>query len=168
MNLAHIHLILTHIPIVGIPMALAFLGHGIYQKSTPTQRSALYAFVFTALIVLPVYFTGEPAEEIVEHFPGVAESFIETHEEAALFSLILTLITGVAAIAGLIFHKDTKKSRILNIIVMGLACLSVLSLFYTANLGGQIRHTEMRSSLNSQGVGEIKEGNEEKNEKDDD
>lgn len=144
MNLAHVHLILNHIPVVGIPIALLFLVYGMYAKNQQSQRFALFVLIGLAAIVLPVYFTGEPAEELVEHLPGVAESFIEAHEDAALFSLILTLITGLAGLATIWFYKDPKKGRLLSFIVLGFASLAVVSLLYTANLGGQVRHTELR------------------------
>jgi len=147
MNLAHVHLMLNHIPIVGIPIALAFLVYGIYAKNQPSQRFALLVLFGLAVMVLPVYFTGEPAEEVVEHLPGVAESFIEAHEDAAMFSLVLTLITGAAAFIALWFQRDQKKSRLMNFGVMGAACLAVASLLYTANLGGKVRHTEFSSGV---------------------
>jgi uncharacterized membrane protein len=144
-NLAHIHLILNHVPVIGIPIALVFFLYGLYQKNASAQRFALLVLIGLAAAVVPVYFSGEPAEKVIEHLPGFAESFIESHEDAALFSLILTLITGVAALAALYFQKDPKKSRLLSFGVMGLACLAILSLLYTANLGGKVRHTELRS-----------------------
>jgi uncharacterized membrane protein len=145
MNLAHVHLILNHIPIIGIPIALIFLAYGVYVKNQQSQKFALLMLFGLALFVLPVYFTGEPAEEIVEHLPGVAESFIESHEEAAEISLILTLITGIAALIALWFQKYPKKIHLMNLGVMIIAGITVISLLYTANLGGQIRHTELRA-----------------------
>ncbi|MEZ4816178.1 MAG: hypothetical protein R3A80_13410 [Bdellovibrionota bacterium] len=146
MNLAHLHLILNHIPIVGIPIALAFLIQGIWAKNKSTQKFSLIVLFVLALIVLPVFYTGEPAEEVIEHLPGVTEAFIHPHEEAAELSLILTLITGALAFLALFFQKDEKKARILNFGVIGVATIATASLIYTANLGGQIRHTEFRSS----------------------
>ncbi len=145
MNLAHVHLILNHIPVIGIPIALLFLGYGLSKKNDGTQRIALFILVGLAAVALTVYFTGEPAEELVENLPGVAESFIEAHEDAALFSLILTLIVGASALVAIWFQGDSKKSRLLNFSVFGIACLAAISLFYTANLGGKVRHTELRT-----------------------
>lgn len=156
MNLAHIHLILNHVPVIGIPVALAFLVYGIYIKNEPSQRFALLVLIGLAAVVLPVYFTGEPAEEVVEHLPGVAESFIEAHEDAAIYSLVLTLMSGAAAFIALWCQKDPKKSRILNFGVMGIASLAVLSLLYTANLGGKVRHTELRSGSAVHSSGDMK------------
>lgn len=152
MNLAHLHLALNHVPVIGIPVALAFLIYGLYGKNQSSIRFALIVLVGLAAMVIPVYLTGEPAEELVENLPGVAESFIEAHEDAAMFSLYLTLITGVAAAAALMLQKDPNKSRLINFGVLGVAILAVVSLVYTANLGGKVRHTELRNSVS----GEVK------------
>jgi len=145
MNFAHVHLILNHIPLVGIPVALTFLAHGLWTKNAATQRFSLIILFGLAAMVLPVYLTGEPAEEIVEHLPGVAESFIESHEDAAKFSLILTLLTGAGAFTALWFQKNESKRQLMNLSVMTIAIVALLSLAYTATLGGKIRHTEIRA-----------------------
>lgn len=150
MNLAHIHLVLNHIPVIGIPVALVFLAYAWYAKDKPSQRFALLILTGLAAMVLPVYLTGEPAEEVVEHLPGVAESFIEAHEDAAKFSLILTLLTGATSFVALWFQNDPKKSRVFNFVVMSVASVAMLSLLYTANLGGKVRHTELRSGSSIQ------------------
>lgn len=145
MNLAHLHLILNHVPTIGIPIALIFLIYGLYEKNSTSPRFALLVLAGLALATVPVYLTGEPAEEIVEHLPGVAESFIEAHEDAAFYSFVLTLFAGVAAFVALWFQKDPTKSRQVNFGVVLIASLAVLSLLYTANLGGKVRHTELRA-----------------------
>lgn len=145
MNFAHLHLVMNHIPLIGIPVALSFLAHGLWTKNASTQRFSLLILFGLAAMVLPIYLTGEPAEEVVEHLPGVAESFIESHEDAAKFSLILTLATGALAFIALWFQKNEPRRRLMNFGVMGIANLALLSLAYTANLGGKIRHTELRS-----------------------
>lgn len=152
MNLAYLHLILNHIPMIGMPVALTFLLYGIYSKNQSAQRFSLFVLIALAALVVPVYLTGEPAEEVVEHLPGVVESVIESHEEAAEVSLVLTLIAGFAAFVAIWFQRDVRKSRLLNLGVVGCACLAVASLVYTANLGGKIRHSEFSSSVSSQTV----------------
>jgi hypothetical protein len=84
MNWAHIHLSLNHLPVVGIIFGVLLLLLALLRKSEELKRVSLGVFVLTALLALPVYFTGEPAEEVVEHVPGVAESLIGRHENAAV------------------------------------------------------------------------------------
>ncbi len=147
MNLAHLHLVLNHVPVIGIPIALAFLLYGIVAKNMQIRRFALLVLITLAAAVLPVYLTGEPAEKIVEHLPGVAESYIEAHEEAAEISLVLTLFSGVVAFVALWFQKNVKIERLANFIVTGAASIAVFSLIYTAYLGGKIRHSELRDRV---------------------
>lgn len=153
MNFAHLHLIMNHVPLIGIPVALAFLAHGLWTQNASTQKFSLLVLFGLAVMVLPVYLTGEPAEEVVEHLPGVAESFIEAHEDAAKFSLILTLAAGAFAFLALWFQRDESRRRLVNFGTMGIAIVAVLSLAYTANLGGKVRHTELRADGATQADG---------------
>ena len=97
---------------------------------------------------MPVYFTGEPAEEIVEHLPGVKEPIIEEHEESALIAFIVVGILGIFALGALwrYRHVDAIPERviiaglIISIVVCGLMAR-------TPDLGGKIRHSEIRPQL---------------------
>lgn len=142
MNLAHIHLVINHIPLLTIPVALVFLVYALYRNDTSLKRFSLLVLVATAVSVLPVYLTGEPAEKVIEHLPGVTEQAIEAHEEAAEFSLVVTLISGALAGAALIFANNEKLKRLMPVSVLVAATVAVGSLGYTANLGGKIRHQE--------------------------
>lgn len=144
MNFAHVHLILNHIPVVGIPIALAFLAFGYFRANAGAERFALATLIAIAALTVPTYLTGEPAEKRVEHEPGVAESWIEEHEDSAELSLILTELTGVLAISALAIRGNERTRRYAVLGTMGAALAASLSLGYTANLGGKIRHTEIR------------------------
>ena len=159
MNWAHVHLSINHIPVLGTVFGTLLLVFGMAKKNEEIKRVSLGIFVIIAVATLPVYFTGEPAEEIVEPLPGVAESILEEHEESALISFIAVGILGVAAIGVLWRYRytDTIPKRfvvaglILSIIVFGLMA-------WTADLGGKIRHSEIRSESNSAAL--IKEAEE--------
>jgi hypothetical protein len=109
MNWAHVHLLLGHLPVIGTIFGVLLLLLALLRKSEELKRVSLGVFVFTALIVLPVYFTGEPAEEVVEHLPGVAEPLIERHENAALFALLIAGVTGIAALIWLIIFRRAER-----------------------------------------------------------
>jgi uncharacterized membrane protein len=147
MNLAHLHLLLNHIPVLGIPFGLLLYASGVVRKNDEIKRFAYFFTVAIALIAIPTYLTGEPAEELVEHLPGVAESLIKNHEEAAEVSLVLVLIAG--ALGGIKLLVRWSKIDRLTSIGFGIALVvSAISLGYTANIGGEIRHTEIRATAN--------------------
>jgi asparagine N-glycosylation enzyme membrane subunit Stt3 len=60
MNWAHIHLSLNHLPVVGTFFGVLLLLLALLRKSEELKRVSLGVFVLTALLALPVYFTGEP------------------------------------------------------------------------------------------------------------
>jgi uncharacterized membrane protein len=148
MNWAHIHLLLSHLPVVGTIFGVLLLLLALLRKSEELKRVSLGVFVLTALLALPVYFTGEPAEKVVEHLPGVAEPLIEGHENAALFALLMAGGAGIVAMAGLIFFRRAEKLPgwiVAAMLVLSLATSGLMG--WTANLGGQIRHTEIRGDF---------------------
>jgi uncharacterized membrane protein len=149
MNGAHLHLLLNHLPVIGTIFGLLLLLFALLRKSEEGKRIALGFFVFAALAAVPTYLTGEPAEEVAERLPGVTHALIEGHEEAALFALIASGLTGLISLIGLFLSRRTAKlPQWLVIAPLALALVTSGLLGWTANLGGQIRHTEIRQDFN--------------------
>lgn len=163
MNPAHVHLLMNHIPVIGVGAGLLLLAYAVMKKNDEMIRVSLASFVLLALVAIPVYLTGKSAEEIVEDLPGVSEAIIENHEEAALISLVSIEILGVVALAGLILSRRSNTtlkwfatgSLAISLVVAGL-------MGWTANLGGQIRHTEIRAGAFSATQGENPEEDKER------
>lgn len=145
MDLAHAHLFLNHFPIVGSIILFLFFVYSIIKKKENFVRISLWFFVCVALILIPVYLTGDPAEEKIINSPGMSEDIIEPHESAALVSLIIMEVIGAASlITVLLFKKDRKIPAWLGYSLAILAIVYLVSVGITANLGGQIRHPEIR------------------------
>ncbi len=146
MTLLHLHLITNHLPVIGTAFALGLLGFGLWRKSADVTKAALGAFVICSLLALPAYFTGEPAEHAVKRMSGVSQSTIEEHQEAATVALIGIAVLGVMSLTGLIFFRHGKPVPAWPGSIILIAALAVCGLMgWTAMLGGQIRHTEIRS-----------------------
>jgi uncharacterized membrane protein len=146
MNPVHLHLMLNHVPVLGTAFSLALLGWALLRKSEELKKVSLGFFVIIALLAIPAYLTGEPAEELVENLPGVSKASIEQHEEAAQVAFAGVLIVGVAALGGLVFFRRGKlASDWLSVILLVLSLIVFALMARTANLGGLIRHPEIRS-----------------------
>jgi len=148
MDLTHLHLILNHVPVIGIIIGFLILAWGALRGYDEVKNTGLVILVLTALVAIPVYLTGEPAEETVEHLPGVSEQIIELHEDSALYSLILTTVSGALALLALtaIRFLTAKVSLWTVYACLLLSLIAGASVVYTANLGGQIRHSEIRQT----------------------
>ncbi len=142
---APIHLMINHIPVIALPLNLLFLVFSVYKKNKQMKKFSLLILIFIGLTILPVYFTGEPAEHEIEDFPAVNEAVIHPHEEMAEKTLAILLLTSVTALATLAFERNEKLNRQLTYTTIGLAIIGSMSLIYTASLGGKIRHTETRA-----------------------
>ena len=153
MNLTHLHLILNHVPVFGTAFGLGLLVFAIWRKSEELKKTTLGVFVIVALLAVPVYLTGEPAEDGVKSLPGVSKPIIEQHEEAATVAFTSVVVLGVTALAGLLLFRRGKMVPAWYGYVMLAASLIVGGLMvWTANMGGQVRHTEIRSSASPPAV----------------
>ena len=151
MSWGHLHLLLNHVPVIGTLLGLLLLLVAFVRKSEELKQVTLGLFVLIALVTIPVYLTGEPAEEMVEDIPGVAKAMIDRHEDAALFSLIAVEVAGVVALAGLLLFR-TKKGlgNLLAILTLVVSVVTGGLMAWTSNLGGQVRHTEISSGAGAE------------------
>lgn len=150
MNAAHLHLILNHIPVLGGLATLILMGLAAFKENEAITKLALQCMVLIGIFSLATYFSGEPAEEVIEHLPGVTEAFISQHETFALYSLICTELLAVIGVIGL-FSLRKNKTKIMeywNSIAV-IALFNAGLMMATANYGGEIRHTEIRKLLPS-------------------
>lgn len=146
MNPAHLHLVLNHFPVVGLVFALALLGWGALRKNPSLTKAGFVALVVVALLAVPAFLTGEPAEKIAEGLPGVSDPIIEQHEDAAKAALIVTLVAGVAALVGLWLARGKAVASWCASSVLLVAVVAAGLVAWAANLGGKVRHTEIRGS----------------------
>lgn len=174
MDATHVHLILNHFPIIGTLIATVIMAVAIAYKNQSLQLTALSTWVLMALIAIPVFLTGEPAEETVEKLPGVVEATMEAHEEAAEFAFWLMEALGALSLVALILHFRNAAGIALPRVAFFVGIVVCIAMARTGYLGGQIRHTELSSTgaaapnvqAGEKGGGEA--GGSEKGEKDDD
>lgn len=150
MNIAHYHLVLSHIPAIGMAIAMLINIWALFKNSTDLKRATLFIYLLSALVIIPVYFTGEGAGEIVRTIPGITETLIEPHEETALFFFIGLGIIGALSIIGLFFSKKFKaRLHFIVVISLLLALSSSYFAINTAFSGGKIRHSEIEFNVDT-------------------
>ena len=143
MSLVHLHLMLNHVPLVGMVFVLLLLGVAVWRRNEGMGRLGLVVMVGLAAITAMVFFSGEPAEEALERVVDVSEATIHPHEEAAEAALIATGIAGALALIALAAWWRRSLPRWVLGAALATALVTTGMLAWTANLGGQIRHTEI-------------------------
>ena len=159
MNTAHWHLALNHVPIIGTVIGTFILTAGLVLKNNASvKRTGLSVLILSALFAIPVYLTGEGAEELVEKMPGVTDNIIEAHEDFGEVFLIFLEILGLLSL--ITFITDWTKKRISSpLYIVVLVTAFGLSIFgkKVGSSGGEIRHTEIRNQTLPQGGDEPKQ-----------
>lgn len=146
MNAVHLHLLTNHIPILGSAFGLLVLACGFLLRNPSQQvRNAAYLIlVVSALGAFAANFSGEGAEEAVEHLAGVAHDPIEAHEDAAPFAVAWAALAGALSLAGLalsVFRPAWNRRMAWAVSVAALFAFATAA--RVGWLGGKIRHTEL-------------------------
>jgi hypothetical protein len=145
MTSAHLHLLLNHVPILGSLFALLLLSAGLLRGRGEVVRAALWTLVAVALAAVPAYLSGGEAEDRVKPLPDVSTILMEEHEEAALPALLTLEGAGVLALIALVLGRGGRPlPRWLPATVVAFTLLGFAQMARVGNLGGQVRHSEVR------------------------
>ncbi|HEY6286334.1 MAG TPA: hypothetical protein VIX20_11770, partial [Ktedonobacteraceae bacterium] len=143
-----IHLILNHIPILGVAFVSLYLLIATIFKNTFMQKVSLWILLGVALVTIVVYLSGLRAETPVESLPNASKALLQLHEKVArISSVTIWAIAGITFL-GLIFLRG--KEQLFQYFVRGILAMTLLStglFILTGYLGGQITHSEIRSTL---------------------
>jgi hypothetical protein len=128
-----------------VPFGLFVMLWGFLRRSDEVKRLALVAFLLAGLSAAPAFLTGGSAEDAVEDIAGISSVAVSDHEDAAKTALIAALMLSAVALAGLLLWGRKPSAAKALLWVALAAALAVSGLFaWTANLGGHIRHPEIR------------------------
>ena len=147
MTSAYVHIVIVHLPVVGLFFTLVVSLLGLYFKD---QRLILIGCAFTivcALGAVVAYGSGPPA---LEHIQGGLDqatmSLAEEHAVMGRAAFITMILAGLIALQGLL--RTAADDGPPPWLVRGLAILLVITaglMAWTAHLGGGVRHPEARN-----------------------
>jgi uncharacterized membrane protein len=154
MNAPHIHLLINHLPIIGLIIGILVLIFGLFGKKQVVLSVGLWITLIAGFSSYPTMFTGGSSEHFFEENKGkycVSEDLIHEHEEAAELAFWPCIVTGVFAGLALIGnrkgHKHTKKAEIL---VVFIGIIAIILIGKAGLTGGQIRHPEISSCCSAE------------------
>lgn len=149
MNLAHLHLLLNHFPIIGTIVGLGLFLISLVGRNDDLKRAALIVFAAMALLSLPTFFSGVGAQGAIQKLPGVSDALIDRHEGAATLALFFMEVTGALSLAGLWrSHKSSRPARGNVMAILLFSLISVGLMTRVGTTGGDIRHPEISDGSN--------------------
>ncbi len=151
MDWVHLHLLLCHVPVLGSLFVALMLAAGMWRRSEEIKRMSLNWFVCLTLIGVPIKFTGDFAFEKIGKADwiefGQGKTLRKAHEQAADQATTGIFLLGVVAGVGLFLgRKERPMPKWVYPTTMALALITFALMARAANLGGQIRHDEIRAS----------------------
>jgi len=149
-NLAHLHLLLNHVPTVGAVVALGLLIVAFVRRDEPLKLAGLEVLFAIAVLTLPVYMSGVAAYQKLRNQPGLSDNAMRVHQDAALDGFTVTEFAGF--VAWIALWQSRRRGRATPGLVPAATLLAVLALAImarAATLGGDIRHPEIRADLSA-------------------
>jgi hypothetical protein len=142
MTLAHLHLLLNHVPTVGAIVALTLLIMSVIRRNEGMKRLGLELFCVIGLLTVIAYVSGLGTQQSLEEM-GVDAAPIQRHHDAAFQGSVLMVLTGFISWLALWTSRRgvTSKTHLPAAIVLG--ALTVAMMARAASLGGEIRHPEI-------------------------
>jgi hypothetical protein len=147
MNHDHLHLLLNHVPTIGALAALGLLLLAFVRRNEHLAHAGLEALYVVALLTLPAYISGVGAYRELREVTGVSDIAMRMHQDAALLGFALTECAGL--VAWIALWQTRRHGHAARGIVPAAALLSavaIVAMAVAANLGGEIRHPEIRSA----------------------
>lgn len=155
MDATHLHLVISHAPLFGVIFGSLLLVYALARRSDEAARLGLGLVFIAGLLAVPTFLSGEEAEDRVENIAGISKVQIEAHEDAGKLAGYGVATLGFLALGGLVAFRRRPIPRPAVLGALVLALTAATGVGYTANLGGQIRHTEIgdgMSTLSSTGL----------------
>src|SRR5262245_45551547 len=150
MNLAHVHLLLNHLPIIGTLITLGLFVLALAGDRDDLKQTSLILFALIALFAIPTYMSGSGARATRGELPEASQALIEAHQGAALLAFIFMELTGLVSLMALWRYSRTEKNpwvsrpaRMNLLVVLALALATSGLMAVAGNTGGDIRHPEI-------------------------
>ena len=147
MSLSHLHLVMNHVPTVGAAAALGLLLLGYVRRNDHLKHVGLELLFVIALLTLPVYVSGVAALYEMRERPDISVDAMRIHQDAALAGFVVAELAGfVAWIALWQWRRRGHPARGLVAAATVLLIMTLAIMGRAANLGGEIRHEEIRAA----------------------
>lgn len=139
------HLVLNHVPLIGLLFGLVFLATGLMRSSELALRAGLRIFLVMGIIVLPVVGSGLMSATILANATWLDGHALSNHRLAGVLTLVV--LVGLGTLCGVALVKSRQNNRELSIrvkhAVLLLAVLGFAATAWTAYLGGSLQHSEL-------------------------
>ena len=143
---AYRHMLLNHVPIIGLFMAFVVLATGLVLRQTALLFTGLALVTLTAGASFPVARYGDAAyPAIYDTLDGYGRDWLDYHAELAETWLPLLYANAGLALAALVLSIARPRLLVWTSVVVALVTIAaIVGAGVVAHSGGKIQHPEFR------------------------
>ncbi|MEA2988304.1 MAG: hypothetical protein QOG83_1015 [Alphaproteobacteria bacterium] len=142
---AHLHILVSVFPLVGLIFVLGFYVAGMITNNEAMKRFCLVLFVILGLAAIPTYYSGDHSMEVLSQNPKLSQDLMNSHFNWGVVALAALVATGLVALIALRrFRRAERVSDDTLHLVLGLALVSLGLMIVVGELGWEISHHELR------------------------
>jgi hypothetical protein len=137
-NLAHLHLLLNHVPTIGFGFGIGLLAASRVRDSDDLRRAGYVVFFAVALVAIPAYLSGNAADFVLQAERERPQDVVTAHQNAAMLALIPMEVVGLIGWLALWRPRQWHQPAVLVLAILAFALMA-----RAATIGGQISHPEI-------------------------
>ena len=145
---AYRHVLLNHLPLTGLAVAACVLAWGVFEDRWASIVLGLALVAATSLSALLVMQSGDAAyPRLFDELDGHGQAWLDHHAFLAeRFGRGLPINGLLAVLAIGVGHRRLAWRRLLGVGLLVTTLASLVAAAVIAEAGGQIRHSEFRTS----------------------
>jgi uncharacterized membrane protein len=144
MNAIHLHLLITHLPILGTLIAALLLGLGIFFDQMANRKAAYALLIICGIAAFVSSASGEQSELILQHYPQFDPKLMDAHQKYAGTAFVWAVIIALMSILSWWFEiKGQRFLRLWRILLLILVISNFCLLSWVGYEGGKISHQEV-------------------------
>src|SRR3954454_9611165 len=140
---AHLHILVSVFPSVGLVFALGFYVAALRTENETLKRTCLLVFGILGLLAIPTFYSGEGAQEALASDTRFNQDWITTHYGWSLAGLGMLAATGLVAFISLARFRGKRLSDNAAHLVLGCALITLGLMAVVGELGWELNHHEL-------------------------
>ena len=142
-----VHLVLNHVPLVGLVFGLIFSVLGMKRSSPQFYLAGLRIFWGMGVIAIPIVLSGLRSADALSGSSWLNAIAVARHQRAGMLTLVVLM--ALSAVSETILFRSHRSfvypTKRVRTAVRVIASVGLGVMLWTSSLGGELRHTELKS-----------------------
>ncbi|WP_372370320.1 DUF2231 domain-containing protein [Candidatus Uabimicrobium sp. HlEnr_7] len=144
MGAVHWHLVVVHVPVVGLFFSFILLVCAHITKQEILYKISYSFIIICAVFAVCAYISGPLAYEAQT---DLDKEYVDKHAMLGKISFMAMIILGIASFSAIAqYFQEEKPSSLHRYVILCMVVIIMYLLCWTAHTGGAIRHLPIRKT----------------------